>query len=61
MTTQYLEEDLQLIQRYFPGARAVKLRTPFDLTEFGDPWRLRSDDCDELCAVRWYGGVQWES
>jgi hypothetical protein len=31
MQRAYLEEDLQLIQKYFPGAQAVTLRTPFDL------------------------------
>lgn len=29
----YLEEDILQIQRYFPGARPVALRTPFDLSE----------------------------
>ncbi len=31
ITPAYLEEDLAQIQRYFPGATAVALRTPFDL------------------------------
>ena len=30
---QYLTEDLAQIQRYFPGAKPVALRTPFDLTK----------------------------
>lgn len=29
---QYLTEDVEQIRRYFPGARTVSLRTPFDLT-----------------------------
>ncbi len=29
---QYLTEDMLQIQRYFPGAKPVALRTPFDLT-----------------------------
>lgn len=32
MKRQYLTEDIAQIQRYFPGARAVTLRTPFDIT-----------------------------
>ncbi len=28
----YLTEDIAQIQRYFPGARAMKLCTPFDIT-----------------------------
>jgi len=32
MKRTYLEEDLQLIRKYFPGARTTNLRTPFDLT-----------------------------
>jgi hypothetical protein len=32
MKRTYLEEDLELIQKYFPGAKTVTLRTPFDLT-----------------------------
>jgi len=31
MLRAYLEEDLKQIQKYFPGAQAVALRTPFDL------------------------------
>ncbi len=31
MLRAYLEEDLNLIQKYFPGAQAVAVRTPFDL------------------------------
>jgi len=33
MKRTYLEEDVQLVQAYFPGARTVALRTPFDLTD----------------------------
>jgi hypothetical protein len=33
MKRTYLEEDIELIRRYFPGARRTTLRTPFDLTE----------------------------
>jgi hypothetical protein len=32
MKRTYLEEDMELIRKYFPGARTVRLRTPFDLT-----------------------------
>jgi hypothetical protein len=40
MLRAYLEEDLGLIQKYFPGAQAVTLRTPFDLTT--QPRRLKT-------------------
>jgi hypothetical protein len=33
MKRSYLEEDIQLVQAYFPGSRIVPLRTPFDLTD----------------------------
>lgn len=33
MRRTYLEEDLELIRSYFPGARVSTLRTPFDLTK----------------------------
>lgn len=33
MKRAYLEEDLELIRKYFPGARSVRLRTPFDFTQ----------------------------
>lgn len=29
MKRAYLEEDVELIQKYFPGAKTVALRTPF--------------------------------
>ena len=32
MNRAYLEEDLGLVSRYFPGARSAILRTPFDLS-----------------------------
>jgi hypothetical protein len=40
MKRTYLEEDTRLIQKYFPGARSISLRTPFDLTDQPEP-RLR--------------------
>jgi hypothetical protein len=44
MTTRhYLEEDLSLIQKYFPGARQVPLQTPFDLTPRGPRRGLLAD------------------
>jgi hypothetical protein len=33
MKRAYLEEDVELIQKYFPGAKTVTIRTPFDLTQ----------------------------
>jgi hypothetical protein len=59
MQGTYLEEDLQLIQKYFPGARSVNLRTPFDLTT--EPtghrrtWNLAIDDTDNPRL----GGILW--
>lgn len=35
MTRIYLEEDLHLIKKYFPGATAVALHTPFDSVTWG--------------------------
>jgi hypothetical protein len=32
MLRAFLEEDLRQIQKYFPGAEAVTLQTPFDLS-----------------------------
>jgi len=29
----YLEENLELIRKYFPGAKRVALRLPFELTK----------------------------
>lgn len=42
---QYLHEDLAQIQRYFPGAKPVALRTPFDLTK--RPRKLRAPDSND--------------
>lgn len=57
----YLEEDLHLIQKYFPGAKTMTIRTPFDLdTARGgghaaqvDPFRVQPES-------RWYGDLRWE-
>ena len=57
----YLEEDLQLVRKYFPGARAVTLRTPFDLTNAPeDPWKGRTDDHGVPSGeTEWYGDLAW--
>lgn len=56
----YLEEDLALIRKFFPGAKAVTLRTPFDLTVAPkDPWKLRIDDIDK--ELPQYGDPVWKS
>jgi len=57
----YLQEDLHLIRRYFPGAKTVALHTPFDLTvePTEDPWKLRSDDCDDPSEAQCYGDLIW--
>lgn len=60
MIRAHLEEDLQLIQKYFPGARAVTLRTPFDLTTPEDRLTLLADTFrEEPPKARWYGGLLW--
>lgn len=57
----YLHEDIQLIRRYFPGAKTMALRTPFDLTvePAGDPWELLADDCREAPKTRLQEGLAW--
>lgn len=52
---EYLVEDLALIRRYFPGAQAIALSTPFDLTAPEDPWQLRADDGE----LGWHGDLLW--
>lgn len=54
----YLTEDLAQIERYFPGARPVALRTPFDLTP---PHRRLIADVfrAEQPARRWGGTLRW--
>lgn len=52
---QYLVEDLAQIQRYFPGAKPVALRTPFDLTP--PRQRLIADVFRSETASRHWGGV----
>lgn len=62
MKRTYLEEDLNLIRSYFPGARTVNLRTPFDLTERGRRLpRLASDTFHEARNPHetWSGGASW--
>jgi len=59
MTRAYLEEDVLLIQKYFPGAKTVSLNTPFDLSRLEDPWALRTDDCGEFTEPKWQNEVYW--
>lgn len=60
MKRHYLEEDIELIQRYFPGAKAVALRTPFDLTPRKNPARAQLDQFrDDEQGGHWYGGLLW--
>ena len=56
---EYLTEDLALIRKYFPGARAVTLHTPFELSvpNTEDPWKLRSDTASE--PTSWHGDLLW--
>lgn len=57
--TYYLTEDIEQIKRYFPGAKAVALHTPFDLTE--RPGRTAPDTFrPDLADPDWPGGaLQW--
>jgi hypothetical protein len=61
MKRTYLEEDVQLIQKYFPGAKAVTLRTPFDLTARGSQAsRLSADSFrDDEPNGHWHGDLLW--
>ena len=61
MQRTYLEEDLSQIRKYFPGARTVALRTPFDLSVVSeDPWELRSDTFrEEVSEYQWHGDLSW--
>jgi hypothetical protein len=60
MQREYLEEDLRLIRTYFPGARTVALRTPFDLTPKAPAARLPEEAFRaEPGGGRWYGDLQW--
>lgn len=59
MIRAHLEEDLQLIEKYFPGAHAVSIRTPFDLSEPKDRSRLQADTFKAQPQNRWYGDLLW--
>jgi hypothetical protein len=64
MKRTYLEEDLELIRKYFPGAKTVALRTPFDLTARGRrASRLGTEDLQDSDAPRnsWGEGILWTS
>jgi hypothetical protein len=43
MKRTYLEEDMELVQKYFPGAHSVSVRTPFDLSAPRRMPRLSAD------------------
>jgi hypothetical protein len=61
MSRTFLEEDLEQIRRYFPGAKTVALHTPFDLSVAPEnPWELRTDDFrEESVESPWYGDLLW--
>lgn len=55
---EYLSEDLEQIQRFFPGAKPVAMRTPFDIDvgprgQFVDIFRA------EKPTRQWRGVVRW--
>jgi hypothetical protein len=55
---QYLTEDLAQIQRYFPGAKPVALRTPFDITP--KPRRIIRDAFRATqTETHWGGLLRW--
>ena len=59
MKRTYLEEDLELVQKYFPGARTTTLRTPFDLSRpRGRLLNLDLLDANAMPRNR-LGGVLW--
>lgn len=49
----YLVEDLQQIQRYFPGAKAITLEVPFEFTERPLRINLHGLDTDEEIGYAW--------
>lgn len=59
MTRHYLTEDIEQIKRYFPGARAIALHTPFDLTP--KPRRRVIDmfKTEEEPTASWQGVLRW--
>lgn len=61
VTRSFLTEDVRLIQKYFPGAEAVALRTPFDITTSGGMRpALRPDSDRPAQRGRWLGDIAWE-
>jgi len=64
MKRTYLEEDIELIQKYFPGAKSVALRTPFDLTHSAQRLpRLTLESFHDTGKphASWRGGILWMS
>jgi len=62
MKRTYLEEDLRLIHKYFPGARQVPLRTPFDLTvRSAQPQSAVADTFrgEQAANYGWGGETAW--
>lgn len=64
MNRTYLEEDLNLVCKYFPGARSSVLRTPFDLSVGPiDRAKLLRDDVvvvEQNCThPDWQGDLLW--
>lgn len=61
MKRTYLEEDVELIRKYFPGARRTTLRTPFDLTQREHLPRVPAEDFHDTEGPQtgWRGGVLW--
>jgi hypothetical protein len=60
----HLEEDLEQIQKYFPGAKAVALRTPFDFSTSSRDRKsqggiLADTFHDNSPRSRWMGDTSW--
>ena len=59
MSRHYLTEDIEQIKRYFPGARAVALHTPFDITP--KPRHVIVDTFRAEPTADWQGRLRWMS
>ena len=59
MTHYYLTEDIAQIQRYFPGARPVALRTPFDITPRPQRHIIDLFRSEEPLTNDWLGTLRW--
>lgn len=59
MKRQYLTEDIDQIQRYFPGAHTVALHTPFDITPGSRRLVVDTFRAEHTPAMPWQRGLRW--